>query len=301
MLKGLAMKCNNKYRLIICKIFLICICVFFLWENCLAQEPEGYPLWEIGLFGGAAIIPHYRGSDEYNFYALPVPYFIYRGKIIQANRDGIKGIFYKNNHIETSISLSGNPPVDGNNEARQGMPDLDALFELGPAVKWYFMGKDHYDNLYLKASLRAASSIGYDSGIDIDYRGLRGGLNLLYNNREMFKKINLKFGFNAGIDFTDSRLNSYFYDVESEYVTEKREYYESDAGYAGFALSGFLHKPLTKKLSLGAYARWDNINGAVFENSPLVRDKNNYVVGCALTWKIFESKKRVQSDEEESY
>ncbi|MDM8535567.1 MipA/OmpV family protein [Desulfobacterales bacterium HSG17] len=298
---------RNNYLILIKKVFLIKnilliqLSILFFCGACFAQEKQNLPLWEFGLFSGAARIPHYRGSDEYNIYALPLPYFIYRGEFIRAGRDGVKGIFYKNNYIETNISLSGNPPVDGDNDARKGMPDLDALFEFGPAIKWFFMGKDQYDNLYLESSLRAASSLGFDGGLDLKYQGLRGGINLIYNNKELFKQIKLRFGVNAGVDFTDSRLNAYFYDVEQEYTNSERNYYESDSGYAGFSLSGFLQKTLTKSLSLGGYVRLDNINGAVFEDSSLVRDKNNFVVGCALTWKIFESKRRVMSEEDENY
>ena len=125
---------------------------------------------------------------------------------------------------------------------------------------------------------------------------------MLYNNKELFKDIKLRFGLNAGIDFTDSRLNSYFYDVSREYTTPEREYYESDSGYAGFSLSGFLQKTLSKNFSLGGYLRLDNISGAVFEDSPLVRSKNNIVIGCALSWKIIESKHRlISSNNDEDY
>jgi len=43
------------------------------------------------------------------------------------------------------------------------------------------MGKDQYDNLYLESSLRAASSLGFDGGLDLKYQELREGINLIYN------------------------------------------------------------------------------------------------------------------------
>jgi outer membrane protein len=45
--------------------------------------------------GLAAQLPHYRASDEYTTYAFPLPYFVYRGEKIKANRDGIRGIFWR--------------------------------------------------------------------------------------------------------------------------------------------------------------------------------------------------------------
>jgi len=94
----------------------------------------------------------------------------------------------------------------------------------------FFMGKDQYDNLYLESSLRTASSLGFGGGLDLKYQGLRGGINLIYNNKELFKDIKLIFGVNAGVYFADSLLNAFLYDVEPEYTTPERNYYESDSG-----------------------------------------------------------------------
>ena len=90
------MYCKNKNLIIIGKFFLIQLSILFFFGACFAQEKQSSPLWELGLFAGAAQIPHYRGSDEYNIYVLPLPYFIYRGEIIRAGKNGIKGIFYNN-------------------------------------------------------------------------------------------------------------------------------------------------------------------------------------------------------------
>ncbi len=256
------------------------------------------PLWEFGLFNAAARLPHYRGSDEYKWYVLPLPYIIYRGDIIRANREGIRGIFYDSEYIETSISLYGNPPVSSDNKAREGMSDLDAIFEIGPGIKWFVFGRHPKDSLYLRLALRAAYSLGFDHGVNISYQGLRSGINLIYFNQSFFEKYGLSYGLNAGIDFSNSQLHSYFYDVGHEDVRPGRPYYKSDSGYSGFSLAGTLQKKLTDNLSLGFYSRWDNISGAVYDDSPLVKRDNNFIFGTALTWKIAESKKMVSFDDE---
>ena len=283
---------------IIRDIIFVQICFFAMTSSCLAQtlSKNERPLWELGLFNGMARLPHYRGSDEYKLYALPLPYLIYRGKIIQSDKYGIKGIFFKTKHLESSLSFYGNPPVGGDNRARKGMPDLDALFEIGPAIKWFFKDRGSPDSLYLLIALRGVSSVNFDSGIDLAYQGLHGGVNLIYSNRSLFAQNNLEFDLNVGIDFADYDFNSYFYDVSSNYVLPERGYYESDGGYAGFSVSASLQKKITQSLSLGGYSRWDNIDGAVFDDSPLVKQKNNFVIGCALIWKIAESKRSAGSD-----
>lgn len=263
-----------------------------------SEQTVQRPLWEFGLFNAAARIPHFRGSDEYEWYFLPLPYVIYRGDIIRANREGIRGIFYDSEHIETSISLYGNPPVSSDNKAREGMPGLDAIFEVGPAIKWYIWGRHPVDFLYLRLALRAAYSLNFDHGIDISYQGLRSGLNLIYFNQSSLEKYGLSYGLNTGIDFSNSKLHSYFYDVRQEHVRPNRPFYKSGSGYSGFSMAGALQKKLTDKLSLGFYSRWDNVSGAVYEDSPLVTSNNNFIFGTALIWKIAESKKQVSFDDQ---
>ncbi len=282
------------------KVFMFLqICLLGMTGNSWGEEvlsKNALPLWELGLFNGAVRLPHYRGADEYKLYVLPLPYLVYRGKFIQSDKDGVKGIFFKTPQFESSISLSGNPPVDNDNKAREGMPELNALFEVGPALKWFFRGRDALDTLCLQMAARGAFSINFDSGADIAYQGLHGSVHLVYNNRSLFERNGLSLGFNVGTDFADHELNSYFYDVSEDHVLPGRHFYESDGGYAGFSASANLLKTITKSLSLGMYCRWDNMSGTVSEDSPLVKEKNNFVVGCALIWKIAESGRLVNSE-----
>src|SRR5690349_18225110 len=53
------------------------------------SQAEEKPLWEAGLGVGAVTFPDYRGSDQANVYPLPLPYFIYRGKFLKADREGL--------------------------------------------------------------------------------------------------------------------------------------------------------------------------------------------------------------------
>jgi outer membrane scaffolding protein for murein synthesis (MipA/OmpV family) len=257
----------------------------------------GAPLWEVGLFNTAARLPHYRGSDEYEWYVLPLPYLIYRGKILRANRDGVRGVFFDNPHFEMSLSFWGNPPVKGKSRARKGMDDLDAIIEAGPALRWYFTQRSAANPFYVQAALRSACSVDFHGGLDIIYQGLHGTLNLVYLNRLLFKAQKLRFGVNLGIDFADRGLNGYYYDVPMDAVRADRSYYDAAGGYAGASLSLSLVRKLTDRLSLALYSRWENVTGAVFENSPLVKRTNDSVLAVALIWKIAQSKRTAESSE----
>jgi outer membrane protein len=50
------------------------------------------PLWELGLGVAGLRLPHYRGAQEARSWLLPVPYAVYRGEILRANRDGVKAM-----------------------------------------------------------------------------------------------------------------------------------------------------------------------------------------------------------------
>lgn len=265
---------------------------------CFAEESATKePLWEIGVAGATIRLPHYRGSDEYTWWTLPLPYIVYRGDILKATREGVRGICFDSEYFEASISLSGNPPVDNDNEARSDMPELDAIFEVGPALKLFLMDRNYVNKLYFKGSLRAATSINFEDGMNLAYQGLNSGIDLVYRNRQFYELNGFEFNLKAGINVADRKLSSYFYDVSEEYATPDRSSFESEGGYAGFSMSGSLKQDITKNVSIGLYTRWDNMDGAVYADSPLVREKNNFIVGCVLIWTLARSSHMVVSDE----
>jgi outer membrane scaffolding protein for murein synthesis (MipA/OmpV family) len=273
--------------------FTVFFSLFFVTSTCLAAENaptiEKLPLYEYGVVGIAAHLPHYRGSDEYSNYTFPLPYFIYRGKRIKANRDGVRGIFWRNKHFETDLSLSGNPPVSDENEARAGMGELDGLIEVGPALRYYFYEYNERESFFLQWNIRAGFSFGFDNGVDVSYQGLISDWALVYRNASFFRDEKIRFHLNTGPQFGDSELHSYFYEVAPQYVTETRSEYSGEAGYAGWQISGSILKELTPKFWISVYGRYMNSSGAAFEDSPLVETSNNYVIGTLLLWKFGES------------
>ena len=100
---------------------------------CGARAGE-FPLWEAG--AGIAVIdfPDYRGSDERQSYILPVPYFVYRGEILKADREGLRGQFFKNDRLDLHLSLNGTVPVDStDNTARRLTMVSPACARASPA------------------------------------------------------------------------------------------------------------------------------------------------------------------------
>ncbi len=265
--------------------------------SCRAAETNGIPSlpkWEIGVFGLGSRIPYYRGSDEYKWYVFPVPSFIYRGDFLQADRDGLRGLFYKGTWIETELSLSGNPPVGDGASARQGMPELDPLIEVGPAFRLFLYRGKKLSALYLEAAARAAISIDMDD-LSPGYEGERGALSIVLARFTPRAGSPWNLGLKGSLEFADQKYHSYFYDVDPLYARPDRPAYESEGGYSGCSVSGWVSRKLFDGVSFSLFTRLDNCEGAVYEDSPLVKSKYNYTFGAALSWKLLESKERVKA------
>jgi MipA family protein len=277
-------------------ILLLLTAAIRIPSACYGEESEPnsdkLPLWECDLAGLIARLPDYRGSNEYKTYIFPLLYLVYRGESVKVSRDGVRGIFWRNEKFETDISISGNPPVSSDNAAREGMPDLDGIVEIGPALRYYFYKYNERNSLFLQGNLRMAFSVGYDNGLDTGREGYISDLTLVYRNSRLFTESKIAFTLNAGIQFSDSELHRYFYEVAPQYATSDRPSYKAKGGYGGAEISTSIEKKITSTISLWLYGRWININGAVFEDSPLVKTNENYVLGCFLSYKLGESEAR---------
>jgi len=275
------------------------------WKICLAglglalaaqttQAREEKPLWEIGVGAGAFSFPSYRGSDQTNNFLIPVPLFTYHGDFFKADRHGIRGSFFDSDKVDLTVSFALSPPAPSKDiKIRNGMPDLEATFEIGPQVDFTFWRSENRARFVkLLMPLRAAFTVE-GSPKDIGWV-FHPKLNMDITDIPAMPGWNL--GMLAGPLFGDKRQHAYYYDVESRYATVGRPAYESKAGYAGMQYLVALSKRFPKYW-VGGFVRYDNLGGAVFEDSPLVRQKDYFAAGFAVTWVIGESSTRVMVDD----
>jgi outer membrane scaffolding protein for murein synthesis (MipA/OmpV family) len=249
------------------------------------------PLWEGG--AGVAVIdfPDYRGSDERNTYVLPIPYFVYRGKFLKIDREKVRGLLFKTDRVELDVSLSGSVPVESSdNEARQGMPDLDPTLEIGPSLN-LALHRSAGNKTVLELRLPVRPVID----IHADYQGyvFQPQLNLDVQDPAGYTGWNL--GLLAGPVFADGRYHQYIYGVDPAYATELRPAYTAHGGYAGSQFIAALSKRFPNYW-VGGFVKWDSLHGAAFEDSPLVRDSHNFTAGFAISWIFARSKTMVQED-----
>ena len=284
-------------RLSVWGIIFIDVLFFNLsWAH--AKDPHVLtekPLWEVGLIPGAIRMPHYRGSDEYKIWAMPLPYIIYRGEFLEMDRDGLRGIFYRSPHFETNISGWGNPPMDDDNKAREGMSTPDAVIEVGPSLEWHFDGRKPGRNLYLRWALRSVISVGFPDDTDTGYQGLKSAFNFVCQKEFFRHHHKWHFGLNTGVELGDGKYHRYFYEVKPSEANLSRPVYSPEGGFSAFILSLRLIREINAKISIAGYTRWENMSRAVYRHSPLVKEENNFIFGGALIWTLKHSENTVGS------
>ena len=69
-----------------------------------------------------------------NTYVLPLPYVVYRGKLLRADRDGARAILFAGERVDVDVSVVGvgADAQPATTTRAQGMPDLAGTFEIGP-------------------------------------------------------------------------------------------------------------------------------------------------------------------------
>ena len=252
------------------------------------------PLWELGMGLGALAAPDYRGSDEQRGYLLPVPYIIYRGEVMRIDRSGIYGRLVRTEKVKLDLSFdAGVPAKSDKNKARAGMPDLDPTLEVGPSLEMCLGRSCSTDSaLQLRMPLRAVFATNF-SRVDSVGWVFNPHINWDMNN------IGPSGGWNLGIAlgpvYASEKNHDYYYQVEGVYATPTRPAYNARAGYSGARLAAGLSKRY-QRFWLGGFARYDDLSGVRFADSPLMRVPRSFMVGLGIAWFFAKSDTLVEGD-----
>lgn len=261
---------------------------------CAAARAEDKPLWELGAGLGVLSFNDYRGSSRRSDHVLPVPYFVYRGEIFKADRDGIRGELFDGEHARLNLSLSASVPVESRSGGlRSGMPDLKATVELGPSLELrLWTSADRRQRLELRLPARLALTV---DGPPEDI-GLVFSPHLNLDVDDPFGLSGWHLGVLAGPIYADRRNHGYFYDVAPRYATDTRPAYQSAGGYSGSQVLVAVSKRYPR-FWVGGFVRYDDLHGAAFEDSPLVDAGSAWAAGAAVSWVFDESSVRVPADD----
>lgn len=268
---------------IIFTLLLVSLSTYSYADETFAQTQ---PKWELGIGLGGLSIPHYRGSDQRADYIAPIPYFRYSGKRLKVDKEGGHFYFYNSETIKFDISTAFALPVDSeDNRARVGMNNLDAVIELGPRLKLsLYQSEDKNFRLRFALPLREAYELGELTSI--------GWVFSPYLELRYFQS-GWETSAAAGPVWASEKYHDYFYQVDPQYATVNRAQYNARSGYSGSRITFTMSKRFDQ-LFFGLFARYDNLQGAAFIDSPLVKQKDSFMLGIALSWVFKKSEKYSQ-------
>lgn len=251
------------------------------------QAQEADPrLWEVGVIGGFASTPAYPAANERTQRVLALPFLIYRGEVLRADRDGLSARVLHNSDLDLDVGFSASLPSRANDSiARQGMADLGALVELGPRLRWTLSRPSPDSRVQLQFPLRAVMELR--DGISAQGLILEPELN--------FEKRNVGSGWSlaasVGAVFGDRKRNHFFYGVAPQYATTSRPAYEARAGLISSRLSVSTSKHLDPDWRLFGFLRFENYAGTPNQSSPLHLQTHGASVGLALAWTFARSER----------
>jgi MipA family protein len=236
--------------------------------------------WSAGIGIGTVVGPDYRGSETYRAYVSPVPYLVYRGRFLRSDDEGVRGEFWATELMEFNLAMLATLTPDSHkNELREGMRPLDSSVEMGPALDINLTGDTLRQGLLLHMPVRAIIAVGRRSP---EHIGWQAEPHLMYRADWYQWDWTLR----GGPAFGSGDFHSYYYSVPAEQALPERPAYRARSGYSG------INTQITVSRRIGSfwygfYARYHNLQGTKFRDSPLVETEHNVSGGLAISWVIF--------------
>lgn len=256
-------------------------------------QAQQLPVFEAGIAAGGGWLPAYPASDQNRWRGLVVPYVIYRGDLFRADDTGLRARTNLSQGIELSVSASAG--FNGSSRditAREGMPDLDWLGEIGPTLRFTLWRADDAAQprrILLDTPVRAVFSTDWTS---VSFRGFTFAPDIAYEHVNFLSPF-ARLRLSAGVVFGTDRYTDYFYQVDPEFARPGRQPYESRAGYVGSRVSVSYRLPVNERVSLVAGGRIENFSGAANAGSPLFRREWNASVVAGVAVALWRSEARV--------
>lgn len=255
-------------------------------------EPRNLPLWEAGIGAAGFSTPAYPGADDRSTRGLVLPFFLYRGKVLRADQDGVGARLLNTDQVEFDIGFSGALPAHSDDvDARRGMPDLGTLVEFGPRVKIKFADLGEAGRLRADLPLRAV----IEGRGGLRRQGWTMEPRLVWETRGDGARWTLDAQLAAVVG--DRRINRYFYEVAPRYATAQRPAYRADAGLllVRTGLGGTWR--VNPDVRLFGFLRYESYAGSANEDSPLLRKSTGTSAGMGLAWTFARSATRAYANE----
>jgi outer membrane scaffolding protein for murein synthesis (MipA/OmpV family) len=260
------------------------------------QPEKDKPLWELGFVAAGAYLPHYPAAAESQTRFLPFPWLVYRGEIFRAGEDGVlSGRIIKSERVELDVSFSGSLPVSADdNDAREGMPELDWLGGIGPRLQINLFKTGNRDrNARIDFELPVRGVFSTDFSEAPEWRGVVAAPGIRYRNKNVSHS-GLNLDLSAEVIFATEELMDYYYEVDPRFARSNRPAYDADAGYLGSKFSFNMNRKFGSRITgfLNTNLQW--FSGSTNSDSPLSLETVNYGIVAGIKVALFQSDDRVR-------
>jgi outer membrane scaffolding protein for murein synthesis (MipA/OmpV family) len=246
-----------------------------------SAQPATLPLWEVGVLAGAASTPAYPASTERTYRGLVLPYLIYRGDIVRADRGGIGARLLRTDDIELDVGFAASLPASSSDiAARKDMPDLGTLIEFGPRLKGTLARPASGGRVRFELPLRSVLEI--NNGVRSQGYALEP--EVIYEMRDIGG--NWRLSTSASAVIGDSALNQYFYGVPTAYATAQRAAYEARAGLIATRLTINAAKSINPDLRVYGFVRYESYANSANQTSPLYLQTSGSSIGVGVSWAL---------------
>jgi hypothetical protein len=247
------------------------------------RAPE--PLWEAGL-GAVAISQQARpGAAEQAQRGLVLPWLIWRGPVLRADRDGAGLRAWRTEQWELDVGLAGTVASRSSQGGiRAGLPALGTLVEAGPRLR-IFLGPEQ-DGVRWRVDLPLRGVFDLDDRLA--HRGLTFQPALVRQQR-----IGGGWSWNAtaGVLLADRRLAALWYEVPAAQATPQRPAWEAQAGLVAWRTGVTFFRELGPDWRLFGFVRLDSTAGAANRGSPLLQQELGWSAGAGVAWTALRSQR----------
>jgi len=283
-----------KMNVIIFLKYLILLLVLNLTFPVFAQSTDALhpvneltkkPTWEAGLLLAGFNSPLYPGAESSHSKLLPVPFVIYRGKHLRVGEGGvIKAMAIDKPRFKVDLSLSAAFNANSDDStAREGMPDLDFIFEIGPEVS-FMLGDSTESETWLNLQFRKVFSTDFSR---IDDRGYIFQPEISYQGEQLFSAKG-SFKFTLSPMFATKKTHQYFYQVDEAFSNPERAFYQAKGGYLGTEVTLVNRFEARHDITILFSTKFGFYNSVANEDSPLLKKNLNYAVGIGVKWTLFQ-------------
>jgi len=241
--------------------------------------------WEMGVGVVAIDLPLYPGSSQDAGYIIPFPYLRLESKYLDIDQ-GIESKLFRSNKVRFSLSGGLGVPVNSTDStAREGMPDLDLVLQVGPSLDVIFDRRSSGAREFrLEMPLRLAVATDFSSTRNT---GWLFEPRLVYESKRKHKS-GWAYEYTAGLRFATDKYHGYYYNVDSQFETAVRPQYSASGGYSGL-FTDLVASWRRNSLIYFAWVRYQYLGGVQYEESPLFEDENYVFIGIGVNWIFAES------------